>query len=216
MKNPLGAIELGLQLLQKKIENGSPLDKTGGTIMNALRATASMKNLILTLLDQAKMEAGSFALDFQNANLGEVVENVRTLLTPLAEQRDIQIETNTKHPIPRILLDSARLNQVISNILGNAIKFTPEGGKITIETSVESQNIQVSISDTGPGIPEDQKQQVFERFWQARETHQQGTGLGLAIAKGIVEAHHGKIWIESEVGKGSTFFFSLPIRRLSN
>ncbi len=106
--------------------------------------------------------------------------------------------------------DRDRVAQILSNLIGNALKFTPEGSSITVATEESSVEIKVSISDTGPGIPEDQKNHIFERFAQIGNKNRTGLGLGLYISKTLVESHGGTIWVTSAVGKGSTFYFTLP------
>jgi chemotaxis family two-component system sensor kinase Cph1 len=106
--------------------------------------------------------------------------------------------------------DRERIFQVLSNLVGNAIKFTPDGGKIELALQLVGSDLIFSVRDTGPGISKVQLPHVFDRYWQAKENYRAGSGLGLNIAKGIVESHNGKIWVESEAGRGSVFFFSLP------
>ena len=107
--------------------------------------------------------------------------------------------------------DAPRVEQVLSNLLSNAVKFTRKGGKIVVSAREQDNSIVVCVSDDGPGIPRENLSKVFDRYWQSEETRLAGVGLGLAIAKGIVEAHGGKIWVDSELGKGSSFFFTLPL-----
>jgi signal transduction histidine kinase len=106
--------------------------------------------------------------------------------------------------------DRERILQVLANLVGNAVKFTPAGGQITLEARRVGREVILSVRDTGPGISEDERDHVFDRYWQANETAQQGTGLGLSIAKGLVELHGGRIWVAGQPGTGSTFSFSLP------
>ena len=112
--------------------------------------------------------------------------------------------------MPVVNVDASRIVQVISNLLGNAIKFTAPGGTITLRATAGPAGVVVSVADTGIGIEAEALPRIFDRFWQARATPRQGSGLGLAIARGIVEAHGGRIWAESELGRGSVFSFSLP------
>jgi signal transduction histidine kinase len=109
-----------------------------------------------------------------------------------------------------VLADAARVQQVLSNIVGNAVKFTPRDGRITVCAESIGGEVRFAVIDTGPGIPAEQLPHIFGRFWQAKTSDRRGIGLGLAIAKGIVEAHNGRIWVESHVGLGSTFYFTLP------
>ena len=107
--------------------------------------------------------------------------------------------------------DAARIAQMLANLIANAVKFTPEGGRIDLTARREGNAIEFAVADTGPGIPADDVAHIFDRYWHARRTAQtRGTGLGLAIARGIVEAHDGRIWAESEEGRGATFYFTLP------
>jgi signal transduction histidine kinase len=120
-----------------------------------------------------------------------------------------------EEPAPDVLCDRDRILQVFANLIGNAIKFTPRGGEIFVgaqpEAAVSAIEARFWIKDTGPGIPVENIPHVFDRYWQARSTAKLGTGLGLSIAKGIVEAHGGRIWVESEIGKGACFAFTLPV-----
>jgi signal transduction histidine kinase len=109
-----------------------------------------------------------------------------------------------------VLCDRQRVLQVFSNLIGNAIKFTPAGGEIAIDVKADADQVRFAVSDSGPGIPQADLAHIFDRYWQRRETARRGTGLGLFIAKALVEGHHGRIWCESQIGKGSTFYFTLP------
>ena len=113
--------------------------------------------------------------------------------------------------MPTVLCDRERILQVLGNLVGNAIKFTPNGGTITVHAEPAEGHVLVSVADTGPGIPDEYVPHIFERYWKGKREGRSGTGLGLYIAKGIVDAHGGRIWLESKVGVGSTFFFTIPI-----
>jgi signal transduction histidine kinase len=121
------------------------------------------------------------------------------------------MEASVADGLPAVLADAARIQQVLSNLVGNAVKFTPRQGQITVSADLLDKEVRFAVIDTGPGIPPEQVPHIFGRFWQARSADRRGIGLGLAIAKGIVEAHSGRIWVESQVGVGSTFYFTLPI-----
>ena len=129
---------------------------------------------------------------------------------PLADAKPLTLEIEFPDALPRILADAGRVVQVVSNVVGNAVKFTPAGGQIRVRAAAAGDDVRIEVADTGPGLPADQLPHVFDRFWQARRTGRVGIGLGLAIAKGIVEAHGGHIGVESEEGKGSRFFFTFP------
>ena len=113
-------------------------------------------------------------------------------------------------------MDAHRVGQVVSNLVSNAFNFTPKEGTIRVSAWQRDQQIVVSVADTGPGIPQEDLSKIFDRFWRAPGTKQKGSGLGLSIAKGIVEAHGGTIWAESQLGKGSSFFFTLPLAELDS
>ncbi|MFA5584209.1 MAG: ATP-binding protein, partial [Bacteriovoracaceae bacterium] len=130
---------------------------------------------------------------------------------PLAEEKKIALTYEFENQPGLIKCDHQRILQVLSNLLGNAIKFTPEGKDIKLRVQTLKEFVQFIIEDSGPGLSREQIPQVFDRYWQARSTSKLGAGLGLSIAKGIVEAHGGKIWVESEEGQGAKFFFTLPL-----
>jgi signal transduction histidine kinase len=117
------------------------------------------------------------------------------------------------HSHPPVLADSSRLIQVLTNVIGNALKFTPRGGSVTVDSRREREEIVISVRDTGPGIPPDDLPHIFDRFWNARRGGgaRHGNGLGLAIAQGIVRAHDGRIWVESSVGEGTVVYFTVPL-----
>ena len=120
------------------------------------------------------------------------------------------MEVSVAANLPAVLADAARIQQVLSNLVGNAVKFTPRQGTIKVAADLLDAEVRFAVIDSGQGIPPEQVPHIFGRFWQATSSDRRGIGLGLAIAKGIVEAHNGRIWVESQVGLGSTFFFTLP------
>jgi signal transduction histidine kinase len=131
------------------------------------------------------------------------------MLTPLAEEKSVRLERDVAERLPCITADAGRVLQVLSNLVGNAIKFTPEGGRIVIGAKPVAAGVEFSVSDTGPGIAPDQLERIFGRFWQADAADRRGIGLGLTIAKGIMDAHGGRLWVESTLGQGTTFRFIL-------
>jgi signal transduction histidine kinase/PAS domain-containing protein len=180
--------------------------------VDALRRSADwMKRLIEDQLDIARIEAGRFSIAEQPCAGGALLEEAVELLRPLAQQKRLRLEGQVAGREREIRCDRPRILQVFSNLIGNAIKFTPEGGAITVRAELGDREARFSVTDTGSGIAVEELPHIFERFWQARKTARLGAGLGLAIAKGIVDAHGGKIWAESKSGKGSTFFFALPL-----
>jgi signal transduction histidine kinase len=130
----------------------------------------------------------------------------------LAISKGLQLKSELPTDLYAVFVDRHRILQVFANLIGNAIKFTPSGGTITVRAEQFEEDIQFSVEDTGPGIPKEEIPHLFDRFWQARKTARLGTGLGLFIVKGIVEGHGGRIWVESELGVGSRFHFTLPMK----
>ena len=136
-------------------------------------------------------------------------------MKPLAVKKAIDLRVESDGRIPRVPMDVARIRQVVLNLVGNAIKFTPEGGQVWLRADTKGEMLRVEVGDTGPGIPTVDHERIFLEFEQARigsaRSKPEGTGLGLALAKKLVEMHGGKIWVESKVGEGSRFYFTLPL-----
>jgi signal transduction histidine kinase len=143
--------------------------------------------------------------------MSAIVRDAIDMLRPLADAQALALESEIPDDLPNVLADPPRIQQVLSNLVGNAIKFTPRGGRITVRATPDAVEVRLAVIDTGPGIPTDHLPHVFGRFWQARTSDTRGIGLGLAIARGIVEAHRGRIWVESRLGEGSAFYFTVPV-----
>jgi signal transduction histidine kinase len=174
---------------------------------SALRAN----RLIKDLLDVAKIQAGGLAVDAAPVDVRALVMEAMETATPLAGAAQLKVSCDVGDDLPAVASDRERVLQVFANLIGNAIKFTPKGGEIRILTSLDNTEVRFTIADTGPGIPPEHLKHVFDRYWQAKSTAKLGTGLGLSIAKGIVEAHGGRIWVESPPGSGAQFNFTLPL-----
>jgi signal transduction histidine kinase len=174
------------------------------------RAADRMNRMIQDLLDVKRKEGGRLS-NHPNAEEVEVLVNhTIEMLRPLATGSSIVLEADVTSNLPAVMADSARIQQVLSNLVGNAVKFTPRGGRITVAARALDSEVRFAVIDSGPGIAPEQLPHIFGRFWQATPSDRRGIGLGLAIAKGIVEAHSGRIWVESQVGSGSSFYFTLP------
>jgi signal transduction histidine kinase len=179
-----------------------------------LNSGRHLLNLINEVLDLSKIEAGRMELQIQPAVLSDVLEAVQSTLRPLAVKKAIDFKAEIDGRIGAFPMDAARVKQILLNLVGNAIKFTSEGGRVWIRTALEDGAARVEVGDTGPGIPAEDHERIFLEFQQSQTARgvgkPEGTGLGLALAKKFVEMHGGRIWVESEVGRGSTFTFTLP------
>lgn len=207
LRSPLNSIVMGADLLLEERLSESDRDKQTGVIR---RSAHRMQRLIQDLLDVSKMEGGHFGLELEPVDAGTLVREAIECCLPSARKKSLQVETSATDSAGNVRADSDHALRVIVNLLDNAIKFTPEGGRITASAERSEDEVCFSVSDTGPGIPEDHRPHLFDSYWQASRTARQGAGLGLPICKGIVEAHGGRIWAESEIGRGSTLRFTLP------
>jgi PAS domain S-box-containing protein len=213
LKNPVTTIGLVAHVLQQYKPIGA--GRLGDLAGKIQRSVDKMLLLISDLLDFSKIQSGTFSVDAHAGMLDTMVMPVIDSVRTLSDAKHQTIELNISPRLPEVFADSHRIGQVLSNLLGNAIKFTPDGRSIRVSARQQLDTMVVSVSDDGPGIPAEHLSKVFDRFWQAKETKQMGSGLGLSIAKGIVEAHGGTIWAESELGKGSSFYFTLPLANLN-
>ncbi len=182
-------------------------------LRNIKQSADRMQALVTDILDLVRLRSGRAELQLSYLDVGDLVASATTLMRPLLDQKGQRLELAVPTPSPRLLADHRRLEQVLLNLLSNASKFAPPATPIRV-TAVEGKtSVTIGVADAGPGIPAEAQAQLFERFYTAHTSspsHSIGAGLGLPIAKGIVEAHGGEIWVESEVGKGSTFYFTLP------
>lgn len=211
LRNPLNLIanSAGLLLEVDDLPTAQPRKMIG--MMQ--RAVRQMNRLIGDLLDATRVEAGRLTLDLHDLDARALVcEAVETLL-PAAQESGLELLAEPPEEGSIVCADAGRLLQVIGNLVGNAIKFVARGGRVVLAAHPACAEIVFSVVDNGPGIPAEHLHQLFARFWQARDGDRRGVGLGLTIAKGIVDAHGGRIWVESAVGLGSTFSFAIPARQ---
>jgi signal transduction histidine kinase len=173
--------------------------------------------LISDLLDISRIEAGKIQLNKQPVDLMFIINDVLRLFQPVAKERSLELTASFAAGLPSVDVDADKVTQVITNLVGNAVKFTPDGGRISVVASRQPDSIRVDIIDTGLGILRQDLEKIFDKFYQVTRRDGQevpkGTGLGLPISKGIIEKHGGKIWTESELGKGSKFSFTLPLKK---
>lgn len=204
LRNPLTAISLHLALLMRLLPNETE------HLPAMKRSLARADRLIHDLLLAAKLESGAVGLDTRLEPIGELIERAAEQSKAVGA-RPIRIDVDVEGGLPDVPVDRHRVSQVLENLLGNAIKLTPDGGAVTVRARRRDADVLVSVSDAGPGIAPDDRDHVFDRFSQSVRRHRASAGLGLAIAKAIVEAHGGSIWVESEGGVGATFSFTLPL-----
>jgi PAS domain S-box-containing protein len=213
--NPLSAIRIGTSLLLRSIPVAEQ-ESGGWKHLDFIRQSAhQMENLINDLLDVKRLEAGKVALQAQALKPPDVVREVLDVFRPIADGRSLELESQCDAGLPYISADQQRLNQVLCNLVSNALKFTAAGGRVTVAARRAEDFVLFSVADTGQGIAPEHILHVFDRFWQGQRIGKKGLGLGLAIARGLVEAHGGRIWVESAVGEGSTFLFTMPVARPS-
>jgi signal transduction histidine kinase len=208
LRNPLSAIATTASVLIKADPERESREKFVRYGTNILRTARRMDGLIVDLLDLAKIEAGHLLLDVQLHEAAGLVKESVEMLAPVAAGKGLLLATDIAAPDFAVFCDRDRILQVLSNLIGNALKFTPEGGSITVSAREQDGQARFTVRDTGTGIESDQLAHIFDRYWQAKSARE-GVGLGLSIAKGIVDAHRGRIWVETQLGHGTTFFFTL-------
>ena len=169
-----------------------------------------LERLVSEMLDVSRMDSGTFAVSRRCLDPHEVLAGVLEQFDARARERRIALSVRA-HECYDLVADHDRLMQVLSNLVGNALKFTPSGGRIDVACVGVASGVEFSVADTGPGIDPDNLPKLFERFWKADPASRSGAGLGLAISRGIVEAHGGRIWAESAPGRGTTMRFILPL-----
>ena len=208
LRNPLNTIHMATELL---IEEPGPETARVSQLRIIQRSGERMNRLIQDLLSVTTIEAGRLSIAPRKVTVHDLFREAAETLEPMAREKSITFTVMAADDLPAVRADPARVQQVLSNLVGNALKFTPAGGSITLSAARTDGPVQCSVTDTGPGIPAAQIPRLFGKFWQAKRGDGRGVGLGLAIARGIVEAHGGTIDVRSELGHGSVFSFALPV-----
>ena len=209
LRNPLNAVRLTADLLRR---NGAADERRRGELADRLtRATDVMLRLISDLLDASKIESGTLSVEPKPEPIGPMFADALETVREVGAARSISIHVDIDNTL-FVICDRTRILQVLSNLLNNALKFTPDEGSLTISAHRIGAEVHVRVSDTGPGIAEAERERVFDRYWQARHTRRAGAGLGLFIVRGIVEAHGGRAWVEAAPGGGACLCFSLQAR----
>ena len=210
LRNPLSAILMEVEVLALRRQGAEPERQSQEPVEVIRRAAKRMNRLILDLLDVAVMEAGQLTIERGRLSADGLIAEAVDAQRSVASSSSLELRVDVDPDVAEVWGDRHRLLQVFENLIGNAIKFTEAGGRITAGATSRDDEVVFRVADTGHGIPSEDLPRVFDRFWQATRARRRGAGLGLPIAKGIVEAHGGRIWVESTAGSGSTFFFAIP------
>ncbi|MFQ5866754.1 MAG: sensor histidine kinase [bacterium] len=219
LRSPLAAIEIYVnEMLEEGLEEFA---KTGVQDLTIIKNNAiRLSHFINDLLDTARIERGQMEIEPGLVDVSSLITEVVAIFMPNAEKEKIDFRMELASDLPKVSADGDRIRQVLTNLISNGIKFTPSGGTVSISAEKMMENpesIQVRVTDTGVGIPPGDLGRIFDKFHQVKEfrrkvKREKGTGLGLFIVKNIVELHGGKVWAESKLGEGSTFFFTLPVK----
>ena len=207
LRNPIGTISAAVELLA---DVPMPPEKYEEHLEIIGRAAHRIGRLIQDLLDVATIEAGRLSVRTHAVDLGQLVEELCSQMRLGADVEGVDLTVNVPAELSAVEADRDRIHQVMSNLVGNALKFTPSGGQVTVTAEQAPGGVSVTVSDTGPGIEPEMKEHLFDRFWRGHTTNLRGAGLGLAIVKGILEAHGSGVDVETELGRGSAFSFTLP------
>lgn len=211
LKNPMAAMLLGIQRLSRLVDG--PKKPQAEQLLEKLERTIrGMNRLIEGLLDLARIEAGRLQLDRRPEPPTAVVARALEPLEPLLAEKRLRLDLQVPADLPVIPWDPDRIAQVLANLVGNAIKFTPEGAAIRVLAARDPEGLRFTVEDDGPGIAPEVLEHLFDRYWQPAGSQKRGHGLGLFIVRGIVEAHGGRVWTESTPGRGATFVFTIPAR----
>jgi signal transduction histidine kinase len=208
--NSMSAVLVTTTLLMRTLPSDEAGEKSRRRVENIRALVEQMQRLRQDLLDVALLEAGQLSLERGPVGPATLIEQTLERYAAVAEEKSITLEDLSAPELPHVVADEARLIQVMANLLTNSLKFTPAGGRITVGAEPGGQEMRFFVTDTGQGIPPENLPRLFDRYWTTRQGNTIGAGLGLAIARGIVEAHGGRIWAESTPGEGSTLSFTIP------
>jgi signal transduction histidine kinase len=216
LRNPLGTILMGVGTLQQLVQPGDPKADRIRVIADRIqRQSERMARLIEDLVDFAGIQAGKLSIERRPTHPEQIIQQTSELFGSVANERGIGFAVDVPAGLPVIDVDPERAVQVLSNLLANAIKVTTKGGRVAIGAMIDGEpahEVVFFVRDSGPGIEAEELPRLFERYWRSKKATYKGAGLGLSIARGIVDAHDGRIWAESQVGVGATFYFTLTPR----
>lgn len=211
LRNPLGAVLTGVAFLLDIVLAEEPVPVQPAHLRPILRAAHRANRMIDDLLDVTRIESGTLSVAADYQPVAPLLAEAMDVLRPSANERGVRLEHAVRGDPAAVAADHGRILQVFANIGGNAIKFTPPGGRVLLVAEPAECAVRFSVCDTGPGMDSEQMEHVFDRFWQAQRGDRRGVGLGLSIVRGIVEAHGGSIDVRSVMGEGATFSFTLPL-----
>jgi len=211
LKNPINAMVLRSHVMIHMLESEAPKEEIKRNLELQQGTARHMNKLIDDLADVARIQAGRLVVERRPCAVIQTIEPAIERARLLAKDKGVDFVSVAASHLPLICVAPLRVTQIMDNLLGNALKFTPAGGRITVEANLIENDVHVSVSDTGPGIPDEALERIFEPYWQVQRTRS-GMGLGLFIARTLVEIHGGKIWVESALGRGTTFHFTLPTK----
>jgi signal transduction histidine kinase len=209
LKTPISALHAHLENLLDGVERPEP-----GTLQVMLAQSERLGRLVDQLLQLSRLESGDLPLRREEVALSPLVARVISEIEVTRGRRDVELAQEVPEDLPLVFADAERVHQVLFNLLDNAVRLSPSGGRVSVSATRHGRTVEVAVRDTGPGIPPEHLPRLFERFYRvdtARSRDEGGTGIGLAIARSVVEAHGGRIWAVSEPGRGSTFTFEIPV-----
>jgi signal transduction histidine kinase len=209
LKTPISALRAHLENMIDGVERADP-----ETLQVMFAQSERLGRLVDQLLELSRLESGDLPLSREPLRLRPLVEQVVSEIAVTRAGQRVRLDQSVPADLPPVLADAERVHQVLFNLLDNAVRFTPQGGHVTISATRRDGSVDVAVRDTGPGIPREHLPRLFDRFYRvdtARSRDDGGTGIGLAIARSVIDAHGGRIWAESELGRGSTFTFELPV-----
>lgn len=213
LRSPLTTILSGLTMLERALPDGPPSEVASQALNVSRRSVDQMLGLVNSLLDLARLEANPLELHREPVSLHELIHELAELFLTDANNAGLILEVSIDDRMPEVELDREKIRRVLINLLDNAIKFTPEGGRIAIMVSRRDTAVRISVADSGPGVPEEMRDRIFDRFAQVPGSsgRRRGTGLGLAFAKLAIEAHGGRIWVEDNQPTGSILQVEVPL-----
>jgi NtrC-family two-component system sensor histidine kinase KinB len=214
LRSPLSSTISALDVIHDSIGSGDPAGIVEPSIQIAQRSARRVLTMVESILEINRMESGKFEINLSDEAVEPIVDQTIAEFTNLAQQYKVSIVKNMPEGLPLVRLDRGKIHRVLTNLIDNAVKFTPESGQILVSAGGISENyIEICVSDTGPGIPEEYRQKIFERFIQVPglRSRRRGSGLGLTYCQLAIQAHKGRIWVEESPDGGSTFVFTLPI-----